>query len=65
MRGGSELLNRETKRKELLKLRITARLLKTAIEPFRLERKREEGNREIKPASKQGFTITNNNWKIE
>lgn len=65
VRGGSELLNRETKRKELLKFRITGRLVKTTIDPFRLERKREEAKREIEPVRKQGLTITNNNWKLE
>lgn len=45
MRGGSGLLKTKTKRKELLKLRITQRLLKTTIDPLRLYFSREKKRR--------------------
>ncbi len=51
MRGGSRLLKTETKRKELLKLGITQRLLKTTIDPFA---KREKEKRETEKLSLQG-----------
>lgn len=42
VRGGSGLLKTETKRKELLKLRNTQRLLKATIDPFRLNFSRDK-----------------------